>query len=154
MLPIKSNLIEAHVFRIRKMKVEFLLLKRSQQEIFPGLWQMVSGVIMKGETAYAAALREIIEETGLKPQKLWAAPNVNSFYSKEDNCISFLPVFAAQVHSNSKVILSNEHTEFKWVSKEKAKKLLAWEGQKKSVEIIHEYFCKHNNYINFIEIKF
>ncbi|HAB52346.1 MAG TPA: NUDIX pyrophosphatase, partial [Ignavibacteriales bacterium] len=43
MLTIISNMIEAHIFRMKKGKIEFLLLKRSENEIYPGLWQMVSG---------------------------------------------------------------------------------------------------------------
>jgi len=153
MLPIISNMIEAHIFRIKKDKIEFLLLKRSENEIYPGLWQMVSGSIHEGEMAYQTALREISEETNLKPKKLWVVPNVNSFYSPEKNYISMLPVFTAQVDYNAKVKISNEHTEFVWVTKEKAKKMLAWVGQRKSVDIICEYFLKEKSYLNFVEIK-
>jgi dATP pyrophosphohydrolase len=146
-------MIEAHIFRMRKGKIEFLLLKRSDNEIYPGLWQMVSGSIHKGETAHQTALREIVEETNLKPKKMWVVPNVNSFYSPEKNYISLLPVFAVQVDYNSKVKISHEHSDFKWVTKEKAKKMLAWAGQRKSVEIICEYFLKEKSYLNFVEVK-
>lgn len=153
MLPIISNMIEAHIFRIKKDKIEFLLLKRSENEIYPGLWQMVSGSIHEGEKAYQTALREISEETNLKPKKLWVVPNVNSFYSAEKNHLSVLPVFAAQVDYKAKVTISNEHTEFVWAAKAKAKKKLAWVGQRKSVDIICEYFLKEKSYLNFVEIK-
>jgi len=153
MLPIISSMVEAHIFRIKKDRIEFLLLKRSENEIYPGLWQMVSGSIHDGETAYQTALREILEETNLKPKKLWVVPNINSFYSPEKNYISMLPVFTAQVDYNAKVTISNEHTEFVWVTKEKAKKMLAWVGQRKSVDIICEYFLKEKCFLNFVEIK-
>lgn len=146
-------MIEAHIFRVRKNKIEFLLLKRSDKEIYPGLWQMVSGSIHEGEMAYQTALREIIEETSLQPKKMWIIPNVNSFYSPEKNHISFLPVFAAQVSSNAKVKISDEHTEFKWLTKEKAKKVLAWTGQRKSVDIISDYFTSKKSFLNFVEVK-
>jgi dATP pyrophosphohydrolase len=146
-------MIEAHIFRIKKGKIEFLLLKRSDNEIYPGLWQMVSGSIHKNEPAYQAALREVLEETRLKPKKMWVIPNINSFYSSEKNCIYILPVFAVQVKFNSKVILSDEHTEFVWVTKEKAKKMLAWVGQKKSVDVITDYFSKKKSFLKFVEIK-
>ena len=153
MLSVISNMIEAHVFRISKGELEFLLLKRSEKEIYPGLWQMVSGSIHEGETAYQTALREIAEETNLKPTKIWVVPNVNSFYSPEKNYISLLPVFAVKVNPNSKVRISDEHTEYKWVRKEKAKKMLAWVGQRKSVDIICEYFLKEKSNLNFVEVK-
>jgi len=146
-------MIEAHIFRKQKGKIEFLLLKRSEKEIYPGLWQMVSGSIQEGETAYQTVLREISEETNLKPVKLWVVPNVNSFYSPEKNCISFLPVFAAQIDYQTNVKISDEHTEYVWVTNEKAKKMLAWVGQRKSIDIICEYFLKEKSYLNFVEIR-
>ncbi len=149
-----SNLIEAHIFRETHNGLEFLLLKRSETEIYPGIWQMVSGKIKTGEKAFETALREIKEETGLIPQKFWTAPNINSFYLPEKDYISFLPVFAALVEVDSKVIISREHSEFKWVKIEEAKKLLAWEGQRKSVDLIAEYFTNEITFLNFVEIKF
>ena len=152
-MKIVSNMIEAHIFRKKKNGIEFLLLKRGEKEIYGGLWQMVTGKIRKGEKAYNAALREIKEETGLKPMRFWVTPNVNPFYSHENNYISLIPVFAAEVIENSKVILCKEHTKFKWLKPEETKKMLAWPGQRKSIDIITEYFLKELNFWNFVEIK-
>lgn len=116
-----SNLIEAHIFRERNGKLEFLLLKRSPEQYYPNLWQMVSGKLKENETAYNAALREIKEETSLIPEKFWVAPTVNSFYSPDKDYICLLPVFAAKVKVDSEVKLSSEHTEYKWLSSEDAK---------------------------------
>jgi dihydroneopterin triphosphate diphosphatase len=147
-----SNMIEAHIFCKKKNGIEFLLLKRGEKEIYGGLWQMVTGKIRKGEKAYNAALREIKEETGLKPKRFWVTPNVNPFYSHEKNYISLIPVFAAEVQENSKVMICKEHTEFKWLKPHKAKEILAWPGQRKSIDIITEYFLKEMTFWNFIEI--
>ena len=64
-----------------------------------------------------------------------------------------VPVFAAEVENNSDVILSSEHTEYLWCDKEKAKELLAWPGQRKSVDIICEYFSKSNSLLKLVEIE-
>ena len=146
-------MIEAHIFREVKNGIEFLLLKRNENQIYPGLWQMVTGKIKDGETAYQTALREIKEETSLKPVKLWVVPNVNSFYSHENDHISMLPVFAALVQNGSSVKISDEHCDFKWVNPEESKKLLAWVGQRNSVDIITRYFTKEINFLNFVEIE-
>lgn len=148
-----SNLIEAHIFRERNGNLEFLLLKRASYQYYPNLWQMVSGKIKDGEKAYQTALREIKEETNLIPEKLWIAPNINSFYSPDDEYISLIPVFAAKVSHDSEVVISSEHSEYKWVNKDEAKNLLAWEGQRKSVDVIAEYFISRKSFLNFVEIK-
>jgi dATP pyrophosphohydrolase len=150
-MKIKSDLVELHVFRIEQNEMQFLLLKRSAHKIYPGLWQMVSGHIKKGETAVNTVLRELKEETGLKPFRLWVAPNINSFYSPDEDCISVIPVFAVQV-KNHNVLISDEHSEFKWVNSEEAKIFLAWEGQRKSVDIIKKYFTNQMSFLKFTEI--
>lgn len=146
-----SNLIEAHIFREIENGIEFLLLKRSDGQPYPGLWQMVSGKIKQDEKAYQTALREIKEETGLVPKQLWVAPTVNSFYEPKNEFICLLPVFVARVDS-SEVKLSDEHTDYKWVNKSETQKLLAWEGQRKAVQIIEDYFLNEKSFFHFVEI--
>jgi dihydroneopterin triphosphate diphosphatase len=145
-------MIELHIFRETEKGIEFLLLKRSEKEIYPGLWQMVSGKIEEGETAFSAAIREMKEETGMKPLQFWAAPNVNHFYSPENDSITLLPVFAAKVDKDSSVIICDEHCDCRWVDPEEAKRLLAWPGQRKSVDLITEYISLHQSFLKFIEV--
>lgn len=152
-MKIISNLIEAHIFRKMNDNLEFLLLKRSPDQYYPDIWQMVSGKIKPEEKAYETAFREIKEETGLTPVNLWVVPNVNSFYTAENDSITLLPVFAAKVKNEEKVLLSNEHSEFGWFTSEEAKKKLAWAGQHRSVNIIVDYFLNKNYFWNFLEIK-
>ncbi len=152
-----SNLIEAHIFRESKGGIEFLLLKRSGDQIYPGVWQMVSGKIRESasgeEKAFETAIREMKEESNLSPQKIWVAPRVNSFYTAITDTLCFVPVFAVKVDAGSEVKLSEEHDEFRWVNPAVAKKLLAWDGQRKAVEIITEYFLNEQSFLNFVEIK-
>ena len=151
-MEIISKYVEVHVVRKINEKLEFLMLKRSREEIYGGLWQMVTGKIKKGEKAFESALREMKEETGLIPKKFWTAPNVNSFYSHEEDCVIILPVFIALVNETDKVIISKEHTEFKWANSGKAKSMLAWPGQRKSIDIIENYMMNESNFLKFVEI--
>ena len=152
MTEIISNMVEAHVFRIRNNSLEFLLLKRAEGEYYAGLWQMVTGRIEEGEKAFQTAVREIREETGLRPLKLWTAPNINSFYSHKDDKIVMIPVFAAEVNEGSNVRLSSEHSEFKWCAPKDAIPLLAWPGQRNSVEIIAGYFEDEKHFLELVQI--
>lgn len=151
-MKVEAYLIEAHIFRMIDGKQEFLILKRAEKEIYPGIWQMVTGSIFDNEQAFDTAIREIKEETGLVPDRFWVVPHVNSFYSPERNSVCMVPVFAAQVGSNSKVTISDEHCEYKWLGSEEAVKLLAWEGQRQSVRTIENYFLNELSTLNFVEL--
>ena len=113
---------------------------------------MVTGKIKSNEKAYQTALREIKEETGLTPVQFWVAPTVNSFYEPKHEYICLLPVFAARVEADE-IKLSKEHTEYQWVDKSTAQKMLAWEGQRKAVQIIEDYFLSEKSFLHFVEIK-
>jgi dATP pyrophosphohydrolase len=149
----KSKLVEAHIFRRVNNELEFLLLKRSEEEIYPDLWQMVTGSVKPGEKAYETAVREIKEETNLTPLKLWVVPNINSFYMPKDDAINLVPVFVAQVTDEQEVKISSEHVEYKWTDRDEACTILAWEGQRKSVEIIHSFFTKIDPNYKFEQIR-
>lgn len=152
-MKIISNLIEAHIFRESESGIEFLLLKRAKDQIYSAVWQMVSGKIKENEKAFETSLRELREETNLTPLKMWIAPKVNSFYSSQSDSICLIPVFAVQVKKDSKVIISDEHSEYKWVTSDEAKRLLAWDGQRKAVDLIEEYFLNEKSFLKFVEIE-
>ncbi|HED08036.1 MAG TPA: NUDIX domain-containing protein [Ignavibacteria bacterium] len=150
----KSSLVEVHVFRIRNSNMEFLILKRAEGEIYPCIWQMVTGKIEREEKAYETVIREVEEETNLKIEKLWVIPNVNTFYSSEEDAIYNVPVFAAQVADNSDVKLSREHSDYKWVRPDQAEESFAWEGQKKSLRVLVDYYLNKKDYLDMLEITF
>jgi dATP pyrophosphohydrolase len=68
------------------------------------------------------------------------------------NIISLLPVFAALVKGNETVKICREHTGYCWSNPEEAKSLLAWEGQRQSIELITRYHSKDRIFWDYIEI--
>ncbi len=151
-MEIISGYVEVHVFRRTGGSLEFLLLRRGEKEIYPGLWQMVTGKIKPGEKAYEAALREVKEETGLIPLKFWAAPKVNQFYQADKDAVYIVPVFAAEV-SEAEVLTGEEHDGYKWLSSAEAGSVLPWDEQRKALDIIERYILKMPEYLELVEIK-
>lgn len=132
--------VDCHVFRRRDGLEEWLLLKRAPHIRLGGTWQMVSGTIEPGEKAYAAAARELLEETGLRPLHVYQASFVNRFYVAATDQIILTPVFAAEVPGAAQVVLSDEHTDFAWVTHEEAAARYPWPGQREGLRIIREQF--------------
>jgi dihydroneopterin triphosphate diphosphatase len=140
-IPIRTRVVCAYIFKKETGKTKFLILKRNSRYMY-GLWQQVAGRIEKGETAVQAILREIKEETGLTPKAFYSADMVESFYDDKHNCIHIIPVFVAVIDSKAKVVLSDEHSQFKWVSANQAKKLVSFLQQKTSIGIIEKEFAR------------
>ena len=150
---ITANYIEVHICHIEKNEHKFLMLKRSERsKIYPGIWQMVTGKIDTGESTSDAVKRELTEETGLKAEKLFVVPKINSFYFPTSDKIVLSPVFLAIVNSTD-VTISDEHSEYKWVSYDEAIKIIYWPNQIESLTIIKNYFGDEELYKKLIEIK-
>jgi len=124
------GLVECYLFRNRKGKSEYLMLKRSADIVFPGMWQCVVGTLEPGEKILKGMRREIKEETGLKPKKMWWLESSAVAYRPKMDRLLPVTFFAAEVGSGEKIKLSDEHVAFKWVSFLTALKMLRWRTQK------------------------
>ncbi len=149
---IKIRVIDCHIAYYHNNDWLFLLLKRSNDKIYPGIWQGVTGKIDNDEEPYRAALRELKEETNLIPQKMWTIDKVNLFYDAKKNIMNLIPVFGVIVDTQ-KVTLSNEHIEYKWYNINEAIKLLTWNQQKKGLQIFYEMLKENKDRLKFMEIK-
>lgn len=148
-----SRIVEICVFRMVGDQPRFLLLKRSADEnIYPGIWQVVTGSIEKGEHTVAAALREVREETGFSPLRLWRLPFVNSFYEPVEDVIHCCPHFAAEAPPEGDPVLSPEHQEFQWCTFEQAQSILPWSGQRTGVGIVHHQIIPGTEESRLLEI--
>ena len=116
---IKVKQVDSYIYRNTDAGPVYLILKRSTGKYYEHLWQGVAGKIEKGETAWQAVVRELKEETGKIPKKMFVADHIASFYDARKDRIQMVPVFGIEVE-NSEVQLSEEHSEYKWISPQKA----------------------------------
>ena len=137
MAEIIVRVIDAYIYRYKEDELKFLILKRSKTKIYEHLWQGVAGKIEKGETASQTAIRELKEETGLVPYRMFVADHVSTFYESNFDQVNLVPVFGIEVKSLD-VILSEEHCQFKWTTFEEAYDILTWNGQKKGLKVVYE----------------
>ena len=140
MLTLAQNYIEVCIFKFESDSASYLLLQRSKgEEVYPDLWQFVTGAIEQNETAIEAAIREVREEASLECAALWVVPYVNIFYEHRKERISLSPLFAMQVRPGIRPVLSDEHMHFDWLSYEDALRRLVWPGQREGLRIVQEF---------------
>lgn len=118
---------------IRNKEGKILLLKSSLRnhtiEAKP-YWDIPGGRIEKGQDALSTLKREIKEETDLS--KISDVQFFSSIISNHEILIGeaekaglVLMVYTLEIPGGSKIVLSPEHTEYQWVSNQKAAKRLA-----------------------------
>lgn len=148
---IVCRVVDCHVFFRASDGPLYLLMKRSPDVIYAGSWRMVGGKIEVGEKAVETAVRELYEETGLYPKRLWSVPYINSFYEASRDRVNIIPVFAVEVASQH-VRLSAEHDAHAWVTYEVAIQRLPWPAQVEGVRIVHEYVVAGKPVADFVEV--
>ena len=132
--------VQVVIFAESNGEREFLLLKR--KESHGGFWQSVTGSLEEGETHEQAAIREVYEETGIRPRAgelielgvinvfeiapQWRAKYAPGVTKNEEVC------FALKVDKCEVRIDAAEHVQHAWVNPETAKRMLYWESNKRA----------------------
>ena len=137
-IPVSSSQVEVHVFRRRGKRLELLLIRRSPQRSLAGVWQPVTGGIERGESALAAAVREVREETGLSPIRWWALEHLATFYDPGADHVRVVPVFAAEAAWADPVRLSDEHDRYAFLSLREASKRVLWATQRAAIAAVRD----------------
>jgi dATP pyrophosphohydrolase len=133
--------ISTYVFTMLRGRAQFLLLLRAPHLLHAGSWQAVHGMIDPGESAYTAAWRETVEETGLTPDKLFKTAFVESFYSEHTDAVHLVPAFAAFVPAMPdapEVTLSEEHADSAWCALDDAMSRFVFPNQRTAIQLIAE----------------
>jgi 8-oxo-dGTP diphosphatase len=115
---------------------KILFLRRPVGEFMPGIYELPSGKVDKGEALDDALRREVLEETGLKVKKI-----VEYIWSFDYLVKSRLRVrqfnFLIRVEESFDVKLS-EHDDYKWISKEELNNYNITENVKRIVSSVLE----------------
>jgi dATP pyrophosphohydrolase len=133
--------VDVYALRTGPAGLETLVLRRARAGRCPGSWEVVHGSIEPGETPRDAALRELREETGLAPAKLYNLSRVEAFYRHGADEVGFIPVFAAFV-AEGEVVLSAEHDRAEWLPIPGAQGRVAWPRERRALDDIQVLLAK------------
>jgi 8-oxo-dGTP pyrophosphatase MutT (NUDIX family) len=131
--------VDVYLLRQGPAGLETLILRRAAGGRCPGAWETVHGSIEADETPVTAALRELIEETGMTPVRLYNLSRVESFYRHAADEVGFIPGFAAFVDQGA-FRLSAEHDAGEWLPVPAAQGRLAWPRERRALDDIQLIF--------------
>jgi 8-oxo-dGTP pyrophosphatase MutT (NUDIX family) len=127
------SLFDVYVLRGAGADLRCLVLRRGSAGRCPGSWETVHGHIEPGETPAQAAVRELEEETGATPLRLYNLSRMEAFYQHARDQVALIPVFAAFV-AGVEVRLGPEHDRFEWLSPGEARRRFAWPREGRALE--------------------
>ncbi|MDL2319020.1 NUDIX domain-containing protein [Eubacteriales bacterium OttesenSCG-928-A19] len=126
-----------HVYLYRKNLAgaySYAILQRSDN---PAYWQGISGGVEEGETIEQAALRELLEESGVSGSPLYRLDTVSYLpadifaeHSAWGRDVVVCPMFFFAASFDGEIALSEEHLDVKWLTFQPAYELIYWHDQK------------------------
>jgi dihydroneopterin triphosphate diphosphatase len=128
--------IEVYVLQRRGGRVRFLALRRSDRGHLAGVWQPVTGTIRRGESAVAAARREVREETGCAPRRWWRLETPMIFYDPARDRVQIVPRFVAELDPRAVIRLSREHQAYAFLDARGAGARFLWESQREGLALV------------------
>ena len=134
MTSIQVSFVDVYVVRPNGPALDVLALRRASGGRSPGSWETVHGHIEAGETPVEAALRELREETGLEPARLYNLSRVEAFYRHRTDEIALIPVFAGVVDTGAEARPSSEHDRVEWLAPAAAAARFAWPRERRALD--------------------
>lgn len=136
MTGVRVCFVDTYVLRGAGERLEVLVLRRGPDGRCPGSWETVHGTIEPDETPIQASLREMREETGLAPERVYNVSRVEMFYRHAEDEVALIPVFAAFVGREARPRVSAEHDRAEWLAVRDAMDRLAWPRERRALEDI------------------
>lgn len=136
MTSIRVALVDLYVVRGAGPTLQFLVLRRATGGRCPGSWEAVHGHIESAERPAEAATRELLEETGLAPTRLYNLSRVESFYQHRLDEVALVPVFAAFVPPEAPVRIGPEHDRYEWLPPAEARSRFSWPREQRALDDI------------------
>ena len=128
--PRRSTAAGGVVLRNGEHGAEVALLGRLND----GSWVLPKGTPTTGESLEETALREVREETGLDPARLYNVSRVEAFYRHRTDEIALIPVFAAVVDGAAEPRASPEHDRVEWLAPAAAAARFAWPRERRALD--------------------
>jgi type II secretory ATPase GspE/PulE/Tfp pilus assembly ATPase PilB-like protein/8-oxo-dGTP pyrophosphatase MutT (NUDIX family) len=125
MAELKIGSVDVFIIRPRPEGWLVLVLRRADNTRCPGTWETVHGTIEQGEEPEQAAQREVREETGLTPRRMYSL-NVQPFYLPQRHVVMLGVGFVVFVDEPGLVTLDSEHDLSEWLTVDDAMKRFHW----------------------------
>ena len=136
-VPIVAGVVDVFAIRPLPGGWRVLALQRALDTRCPTAWETIHGRLEADELPEHAAVRELREETGLAPERLYNI-TVNPFYLHGMRAVQLAVVFAAFVAEPAGITLGPEHQAHRWLTVDEALDTFVWPRERTALrEIVH-----------------
>lgn len=105
---------------VRHADGTFLVMRRDLNKVgWPGAWEIgAGGSVLKGETAYDGALRELYEETGVKAETLKLLEIVSEVHENGVGVHYYIYLCDTDMDKSAVRLQAGETIDYRWISRD------------------------------------
>lgn len=137
MTGIVVGVVDVYAIRPRRDGWLVLALQRALDTRCPTAWETIHGHIESGERPEDAAVRELREETGLAPERLYNV-TCQPFYLHVTGVVQVSVVFCAFIAEPAAVTLGAEHSAYEWLTADDAAWRFVWPRERAALSEIRQ----------------
>jgi 8-oxo-dGTP diphosphatase len=113
---------------------KLLLLQLAEGKSEAGKWGVPAGKVESLEAPENAAQRELFEETGISLQHPSQIQHLHSLYIRKPEVDYVFHLCKVQMDQIPKILLSNEHQNYKWASSKDLEEMPLMDGAKEALQ--------------------
>lgn len=136
MTDVRVGTVDVFVVRPLASGWRVLVMRRGEGTRCTGAWETVHGHIEPGERPEDAAVREVLEETGLAVERLYNVC-IQPFYLHATATVQLAVVFCAFVEEPGTVAIADEHDAHAWLTLDDALERFAWPRERQGLLDAH-----------------
>lgn len=135
-IPEGSYHVISEIWTVDPLNRILLTLRSADKEFYPNLWEVTAGSVLAGESSRDGAVRELLEETGLKE-----APDALHLISTFDFPGVFVDIYAHRMKVASVNLQQGETSSYRFATLDQIDELIA-QGKMAPHIIHHLHTCR------------
>ncbi|MEP6934722.1 MAG: NUDIX domain-containing protein, partial [Nitrospirota bacterium] len=120
----------------------FVLFKRRSDVVMPGIWQPISGKILKDETIKQALFRQVEKKTGNRALRMFKLDEVNAYYDDYYDTVMLVPSAASLILADIQLD-KDLHDQCTFVLPDELPGLIYFPNQLRGFRLVKEYLSQY-----------
>jgi hypothetical protein len=108
--------VDVYPFRRVPTGIEYLIFKRLESVVMPGVWQPICGKLGEGESIAEAFASQVRKKTGDQSSKFIAIDHITTYYDMHYDVVMIVPSVGVEISTSTPKLDGKLHSEYRWIS--------------------------------------
>lgn len=121
--------VDVYPFRRISGRIEYLIFRRIESVVMPGVWQPICGKLGEGESISASFRTQVRKKTGQEVSDFVSLDHVTTYYDTHYDAVMLVPCAGVEIYTSEPVLDAKLHDQFRWVQYDSLAEYIRFAGQ-------------------------